>query len=279
MCKLLFFIGFLIGFPSAVIAQQSTLTFAVVPQQSAKRLATLWTPILQHISDQTDLNIVFTTAKDIPTFEKRLESGEYDIAYMNPYHYVVYNQSSGYNALAKQSNKTIQGVLVAHADGKVKNIQDLAGSQLAFPAPAAFAASLLPQAELNNLGLEYTPKYVGSHDSVYLNVSRSFFPAGGGIQRTLNNMDENTQSTLVTIWKSARYTCHAIATHPNVDATTRDKILAVLLNMNNSEQGKALLKSINFNGFDGAQNSDWDDVRALNIDALMTSKPATALAN
>ncbi|MFA3791350.1 phosphate/phosphite/phosphonate ABC transporter substrate-binding protein [Aliiglaciecola sp. SL4] len=269
MNKLILLVGLLFGFSGAVSAQQKTLTFGVVPQQSAKRLAALWTPIFQHISEQTGVHIVFSTAKDIPTFEKRLEAGDYDLAYMNPYHYTYYNQVSGYDALAKQSNKTIQGVIVANADGKVRNIRDLAGSRLAFPAPAAFAASLLAQAELNNLGVEYTPMYVGSHDSVYLNVSRGFFPAGGGIQRTLNNMNESTQSSLVTIWKSARYTCHAIATHPNIDAATRDKILTALLSMNNSEQGKALLKTINFNGFEAAVNSDWDDVRALNIDALL----------
>ncbi|MDO6693200.1 phosphate/phosphite/phosphonate ABC transporter substrate-binding protein [Aliiglaciecola sp. 3_MG-2023] len=277
MYKLALLIGLLFSFSSVVSAQQKTLTFGIVPQQSAKRLAELWTPIFHHISQQSDVNIVFSTAKDIPTFEKRLESGDYDLAYMNPYHYIFYHKMSGYNALAKQSNKTIQGVIVTHADSNIKTIQDLVGSRLAFPAPAAFAATLLPQAELNNLGVEFTPMYVGSHDSVYLNVSRGFFPAGGGIQRTLNNMDEEVQSSLVTIWKSARYTSHAIASHPDVDAATRAKVQAALVNMNNSEHGKVLLKNINFNGFETALNSDWDDVRALNIEALFRNKATGAV--
>ena len=272
MFKFIFFVSLLMSFPYAVKAQENTLTFGIVPQQSAKRLATLWTPILQHISQQTGLNIVFSTAKDIPTFEKRLKSGEYDIAYMNPYHYVVFNKTTGYSAIAKQINKTIQGVIVAKANSNIKTIEDLRGKRLAFPAPASFAATILPQAELNTLGITFTPMYVSSHDSVYLNVSKGFFPAGGGIKRTLNNMPIETKSLLTTIWKSAKYTSHAIATHPRVEDLSREKILTALINMTNTERGITLLKSINFKGFEMAENSDWDDVRALQIKTPITAK-------
>ncbi|WP_426360134.1 phosphate/phosphite/phosphonate ABC transporter substrate-binding protein [Pseudocolwellia sp. HL-MZ19] len=265
MYKVMFFLGLLISLPFGVQAQENTLTFGVVPQQSAKRLAALWTPVLQHISQETGINIVFSTAKDIPTFEKRLKSGEYDIAYMNPYHYVVFNKTTGYNAIAKQTDKTIKGVIVARANGDIKTINDLEGSRLAFPAPASFAATILPQAELNKLGITFTSMYVSSHDSVYLNVSKGFFLAGGGIERTLNNMPEEIKSTLTTIWQSKEYTSHAIATHPRVDNAYREKILASLMNMNDTEEGMALLKHINFKGFEAAVNKDWDDVRSLHI--------------
>ena len=148
MFIIMFLVSILISFSNPVAAQKDTLTFGIVPQQSAKRLATLWTPILQRISHKSALNIVFSTAKDIPTFEKRLAKGEYDIAYMNPYHYVVFNKSVGYNAIAKQQGKTIRGVIVSKVGSDIKNINDLQGARLAFPAPAAFAASILPRAEL-----------------------------------------------------------------------------------------------------------------------------------
>lgn len=271
MKKLICVISLLISFSSVLNAQGNTITFGIVPQQSAKILATLWTPIIEHLSQQTGLNIVFRTAKDIPTFEERLKLGEYDIAYMNPYHYIEFHQLAGYEAIAKQKDKTIMGVMVAKTDGKINSIYDLEGMQLAFPAPASFAATILSQAELNRLNISFTPIYVSSHDSVYLNVSRGFFPAGGGINRTLNNMPADIKSTLKTIWQSAKYTSHAIATHPRINGVSRDKLLDALINMNNSEQGKELLKSINFKGFEKAINSDWDDVRALHIQTPITT--------
>jgi hypothetical protein len=92
------------------------LTFAVVPQQSAKKMAETWQPLIDYVSNYTGFKIDFKTAKDIPTFEANLADGKYDIAYMNPYHFVVFNESAGYRALARQRDKEIRGLLVVHKD-------------------------------------------------------------------------------------------------------------------------------------------------------------------
>ena len=88
--------------------------FGIVPQQSSKKLARLWTPILQKLSEDTGITLKFATAKDIPTFEQRMADGQYDIAYMNPYHFTVFNESPGYIALAHQSDKRIKGLSLIH---------------------------------------------------------------------------------------------------------------------------------------------------------------------
>ena len=123
-----------------------------------------------------------------------LSKGKYDIAYMNPYHFVVFNDSVGYRALARQKDKRIKGIVVVNANSTITSLDDLNGKQIAFPSPAAFAATIIPSAYLKQQGVIFTPRYVHSHDSVYLNVQRGFFNAGGGIIRTLNGVDENTRS-------------------------------------------------------------------------------------
>ena len=65
---------------------QKSLSFGVVPQQSATRLAEEWGPLLAEISRRSGVALVFKTAPSIPVFEERLAKGEYDLAYMNPYH-------------------------------------------------------------------------------------------------------------------------------------------------------------------------------------------------
>jgi phosphonate transport system substrate-binding protein len=271
MIIIMFLVSILISFPNAVAGQKDTLTFGIVPQQSVKRLATIWTPILQRISQQSGLNIVFSTAKDIPTFEQLLAKVEYDIAYINPYHYVVFNKSVGYKAIAKQQGKTIREVIFAKLGSDIKSINDLQEARLVFPAPAPFAASISPGAELKKHGIAFTPMYVSSRDSVYLNVSKGFFPAGGGIQQTLINMQEKVKANLTTIWQTAEYTLHAFTRHPKVERVTRDKIMSALVNLNTSEQGQVLLKAIDFKGLEAAINNDWDDVKALELETLMGS--------
>ncbi|MFK5892800.1 MAG: phosphate/phosphite/phosphonate ABC transporter substrate-binding protein [Pseudomonadota bacterium] len=265
------FFYLLIGISYADDKQQSintTLTFGVVPQQSASKLARLWTPILQQISAQTGVNIKFRTAKNIPTFEKRVLAGEYDFAYMNPYHFTVYSKEPGYKAFAKALDKKIKGIIVIKKDSKLSLMKQLSGQQLAFPAPAAFAATVLPRAYFAKQGISISEKYVSSHDSVYRGVAKGLFPAGGGVVRTFKNMQVEIRDQLKILWISKGYTPHAFAVHPRVNSRLIKKVQAAFIALNQSEQGKKLLYSIKLKGITKAKDVDWDDVRGLNIDLL-----------
>lgn len=244
-------------------------SFAFVPQQSAKKLARKWTPILTYINEQTGDVYTFKTAKNIPTFEQRVQAQDYDVAYMNPYHFVVFNQSAGYQALAKQKNKQIKGIIVVRKSSPINSLEQLKLEKLAFPAPAAFAASILPRGELQQRGIEFTPKYVSSHDSVYLNVARGFFPAGGGVMRTFNNTSQDVRDQLKVLWTTSGYTPHAFATKSAFPKAAAERLLAALISMNTTEDGKALLKAVNFKGLEPANNNDWNDVKGLDLNTIL----------
>ncbi len=250
------------------VVQAETLSFGIVPQQSAKKLAKLWTPINSYLSKKVGVKIQFSTANDIPTFEKRLLEGEYDIAYMNPYHYTVFHQKPGYEAIAKQKDKKIKGIIVVAKDSPLTALDQLAGETLSFPSPAAFAASVLPRAKMSKDGINIIPKYVSSHDSVYLTVSRGLFPAGGGVMRTYNNTAPEVRENLRVLWSTPGYTPHAIAVHPRVDNDVKIKVQQALMEMASDPEGQVLLKTINFKALERAHNEDWDDVRGLNIKLL-----------
>ena len=254
-------------FFSAVTAAE-TLTFAVVPQQSASRLAQQWGPLVAEISKTTGYDIAFSTAPNIPEFEKRLSAGEYDIAYMNPYHYTVYSQQPGYQAIAKAKDKKINGILVARKTMSIESLQTLQGQRLAFPSPAAFAATVLIQNDLREANVEFESDYVTSHDSVYLSVARGFYPAGGGVMRTFNSLPDEVKSQLEPIWTTKPYTPHAIAYHPRLTNAQAKSIQQALVSLDKTLEGKATLDLLNISGFEAANNTDWDDVRALNIKVL-----------
>ena len=252
----------------STVSFAETMTFGVVPQQSAKTLAAKWSPVLSHISDKAGIRLQFATAKDIPEFEKRVLAGEYDVAYMNPYHYVVFSQKPGYQAIAKQKGAMIRGILVARKDSSIQSLEDLQNTTLAFPSPAAFAASILPRAQMAQEKVVFTPKYVSSHDSVYLNVAKGFFPAGGGIIRTFNNTSPDVREQLKVLWQTKPYTSHAIAVHPRVSEQIQNKIVEAMLTMNEDPEAMKLLEALNFKGLEAASSERWDDIRGLNITQL-----------
>ncbi len=248
--------------------EKTVLSFGVVPQQAAKKLAKKWGPIFQYLGEKSGVEIRFKTAPNIPEFERRLKDGVYDLAYMNPYHYTVFGDDPGYRAFAKQKNKRIKGIMVARKDTPMEDLNALEGSKLAFPAPAAFAASILTRAHLKEIGVDFTPQYVKSHDSVYRAVAKGLFPSGGGVVRTFRNSEPEIRSQLKIFWTSQPFTPHAFAAHPRIDQRVVERIQQALLEMNGDPAAAPLVKAISFKGFETASHRDWDDVRALKINLL-----------
>ena len=184
-----YFLGSLNAY-AAESNQAKPLVFGVVPQQSPSKLARKWLPLLKFISQKSGVELQFATAPDIPTFEKQLAEGHYDIAYMNPYHYVVLSKQVGFKALVHEQDKKIQGIIVAFKDSKIDKLEDLSSQTIAFPAPASFAATLIPKANLAQQHISFKSEYVDSHDEVYRNIFAGRFVAGGGISRTLNTLKD-----------------------------------------------------------------------------------------
>ena len=212
------------------------ILFGIVPQQSATKLAQAWVPFIKRLSEETGVSVRFATTKDIPSFEKCLAPGAYELAYMNPYHFTVFNKLSGYRAIARQSDKQLQGFIVARNDAPFRTLEDLDGKQIAFPSPAAFGASVLPRAEMRARGIAHTPKYVNSHDSVYRAVAAGIYPAGGGVKRTFSSIPEKIRSQLRILYQTKKYTPHAIAALSTMPSETVQMITNAMLKIGSSEK-------------------------------------------
>ena len=248
---------------------EKAMSFGIVPQQSASRLAKVWIPFLNHVAEKSGYRSNFATARDIPTFEACLAKGAYDLSYMNPYHYTVFHDVAGYRAFARQSNKKLKGLIVVRKSANITRLEDLGGSDLAFPSPAAFGASVIPRAELRSRGVAFTPQYVRSHDSVYRAVSSGLVEAGGGVLRTFNTVPANIRDQLKIIYRTSGYTPHAFAAHPDVSEETLATISKIMRETATLAPGH--LKTLGMKGIEAAQNTDWDDVRSLKLKKSQTN--------
>lgn len=247
---------------------KDALTFGVVPQQSASRLAQIWVPVFDYLSEKTGEPIRFSTAKDIPTFEACLARGAYDLAYMNPYHYTTFHALAGYEAFARQKEKRLRGLIVVRADSAIEDLRELDDRSIAFPSPAAFGASVIPRAEMKSRDMEIRPAYVRSHDSVYRAVIAGLFPAGGGVLRTFNNVPEAERSKLRVLYRTESYTPHAFAAHPRIEPGRVNRLVEAMTAI--AADRPALLKGLGMSGIQLSLDADWDDVRSLRLTRSQT---------
>lgn len=265
-------VGMLLGICAPLnagdLSTEKKFTFGIVPQQTASKLAEEWGPLLAEISERSGVILEFRTAPNIPVFEERLGRGEYDFAYMNPYHYVVFHKKMRYQAFSREMDKKIKGILVVRKESAYQKPSDLAGKTVVFPAPAAFAASILTQAELSRLHVPIEAMFVASHDSVYRAVASGLQEAGGGIERTFEASPPEIRSMLRVLSETPMFTPHAFAAQPRVPTDVVAKVFAAMQSLAGDNVGRKLLQPLAFKGFTAAQDKDWDDIRALNIKLL-----------
>jgi phosphonate transport system substrate-binding protein len=264
----------LVTFPLTHIAHAKNIyTVGVVPQFEARRIAEIWQPILDEISQQSGIQLELKTPSSIPVFEKQLTAGEFDFAYMNPYHAIISNESQGYTPLLRDTGRSLFGVIVVKKDSPIQSVNELNGKTVAFPSPNALGATLLPRAELaRKVNIKVDELYVKSHSSVYLNVLLGKAVAGGGVQKTLAQQPDKIRDQLRVLYKTTEVPSHPLTAHPRVDKVIQDKIKAAFIELGNSETGKNLLKNIPMKQIGEASIEDYEPLKRMGLDKFYVGK-------
>ena len=229
------------------LGEQSTTKvylFDVVPQLTSSKIYTTWSPLLQRVGQDAGVCFELRVSATIPEFEKKLLKGEPEFVFLNPYHAVLAYQKRKYQPLLADSEDLLTGILVVRADSPLKSLDDLKGKSIAFPAPNAFAASLLIRAELAKKKIDITPVFVKTHSNVYRSVIGKDVIVGGGVNNTLDNEASEVRQQLRVLYETSAYTPHPIATHPSVPAAVRERFLKAMLKLTQDEEGRKLLDGI-----------------------------------
>ena len=253
--RLLFFL--FAALPSPLFAG-TVYTVGVVPQYEVRQLRHIWQPILNHLETATQERLELKGSPTIPTFEAEFMDGGFDFAYMNPYHLVVANRTAGYLPIVRDVGRKLFGVLVVNKHGSIKEIKDLNGKIIAFPAPNALGASLQMRQELTDLfKINFSSRYVKTHDSVYLNVLLEKAAAGGGVQKTLNQQKAEIKNNLEIIHTTTPVPPHPFAVHPRVPREVVEKVQTAFLAMGTTDTGRKMLQKIPIKEIGTAEMRDY----------------------
>lgn len=248
-------------------AAEGVYRLAIVPQQPPTTVLRLWSPLVQQLRERTGIPLEFVTYANIERFHAAVADGRDDFVYLNPKQYLRARAIQGYTPLVRERDRRIRGILVVRRDSPIHAARELEGADIAFPAPSAFAASILVRSWLSGQGIAFAPHYVRSHDSVYLNVARGLCPAGGGIPRTLNMQPPAVRKALRVLVTTPAFTPHALAVHPRVPRAIAAAVQQALVSMEDREAGKAALRRLAITGWMRARDEDWNDVRQLHTEA------------
>lgn len=243
-----------------------TISVGVVPQFDLRRISSVWRPLLDGLERQTGLTFRLDVPPSIPAFEKSLMAGEYDLAYMNPYDYVVANKRQGYVPLIRDFGGDLSGIVVVAKDSPLSQVEQLNGKVVAFPSPNALGAALLPRAEFaRKFHIAVTEKYVKSHSSAYLAVILGEADAAGGIATTFDLFPAESRQKLRIIYQTASFPPHPLAAHPRLSAAQRDAIVQAFLTLAGTPEGRQRVAEIPMRDPRPASASDYAGLHRLGL--------------
>lgn len=218
------------------------LRVGVVPQLPPAELYARWWPLLERVGRAARLCFVLEIPRSIPRFEADLAAERFDLAFMNPFHQVM--ERAHYVPVLRDGRDRLSGILVTRRTGGVADLQALRQRPVAFPAPNAFAASLLIRAALDERRIPIQPVFVGTHSNVYRAVALGDVAAGGGVNNTLLRERPELQRSLRVLLETPGYAGHPLAALRRVPEPVRRRLLLAFQLQRQSPEGRQLLQRV-----------------------------------
>jgi phosphonate transport system substrate-binding protein len=237
----------------------------VHPLHNPKRLMEIYGAFIEHANMQIpDARFRLEASRNYEEFDKKLYAGYYDLAMPNPYQ-TVRALKHGYRVFAKMGDDAeFFGIILVRKDGNIREVADLKGKVVAYPARSALAATMLPQYFLHTHGIDINfdieNRYVGSQESSILNVLRGHSAAGATWSlpwRMFSAEHPEMADQLEVKWQTAPLLNNSWVARRDVPRTIVDKFKTQLLSLDKTPKGRLILAKLPISKFETASNETY----------------------
>ena len=248
---------------------RTELVVGIHPLHNPRRLMERYGPIIAYINrSMPEVQLRLEASRNYDEYDRKLYSRRFHFAMPNPYETVL-SLKHGYRVFGKiQGDEIFRGIILVRRDGNIRQPTDLKGKKVAYPAPTALAATMMPQYFLQTHGVDVQHDivnlYVGSQESVILNVLHGYTAAGATwpVPWKAFQQEHPAQARqLLLKWQTD--------TLPNVGWVARDdmspqrvqKFAAALFSLQHTEEGRRLLAALPLVGFEPASDTTYQPVQ------------------
>lgn len=247
----------------------SKLRVALLPDENAATLIQNAQPLKAYLEKTLvkDIELIVTT--DYSSMIEAMRFGRIEVAYFGPFSYVLAKSKAPniepFAVGVEKGKPTYQSILIAQADGPVKEIADIRGKPFGFGDQASTSSHLAPRAHLmKKYGLDGTKDYkavhLGTHDAVARAVQNGQIPAGAlseAIYRALVARKTIDESKLRQLDLSDPIPNYPMTMQGDLAPALKDKIRKAFL----EAKDPAVLKSFRVEGFAATDDKAYDILR------------------
>lgn len=251
------------------VNDKTVYRFAILPQYNPQLLTRLYTPFMDYLSAHLpNATFVMEASTTFNAFEQKITQRDTPFVLANPYHTLLGIQS-GYSVFAKQTDdQEFHGLLLVRRDSPIHSVADVRGKKIAYPSPSAVAAAMLPQAFLQDHGIDVLhdtqTEYVGSQESTILalslgqvDVAASWPPAWQAFQQ----LHPQQAAGIKVMWETSNLPSNSLMARNDVAPDLVRQLRQVILDMPSNPQGRAVLKQMLTHSFTSASNASYEPMR------------------
>ena len=252
-------------------AAEDPLIMGVFPRLSASETTTRYAPLADYLGKRLGRKVSLVTSKDFQSFWQGIEEQRYDIVQYNQYHYIRSAKSYQVIAHNKEFGKsTLAGVLYVRKDSGITSLAQLRGRTVLFgggeDAMIGYIAPvyMMLQAGLrkNEFKSQFAINPINSVIGVYRRQADAAGSGDGAVEQpVLKNAINTDELTVLAVSEELLHLPWAVKR--TMPAKLRESIQPALVELENSEAGKKVLKSAVLTGIGKAEDKDYDPHRRM----------------
>ena len=258
-------------FAPVIQAADDPLVVGVFPRLHASETTTRYTPLADHLSERLRRKVSLITSKDFDSFWRGIEEQRYDIVMYNQYHYI--RSAKNYQVIAhnKEFGKsTLAGVLYVRKDSNITNLVQLRGRTILFGGGEdAMIGYIVPIYMMLQAGLkkeDFKSRFaVNPLNSVIAMYHKQADAAGSGDgvieQPAVKNAINTDELAVLAVSEQLLHLPWAVKR--TMPARLRVSIQSVLVDLENNEAGRKVLKSAILTGVGKAEDKDYEPHRKM----------------
>lgn len=263
---------------------QPLLRLAVHPLHNPRKLLAAYQPLVDLLNRELpEARFELEASRDYAAFERKFRQRGPELLLPNPWQ-ALRAITEGYEVVAMAGDAAdFRGLFIVRRDSPLREPADLRGQAVAYPAPTAVAACLLPQWFLHQAGLdvvhEVSHRYVGSQTSAILAALRGEVAAAATWPppwRDFQREHPQEAARLRVIWETPPLVNNAVMVRSDLPPALRQRIVAVLLSLHDSERGRVVLSGMQSARIVAADDQHYDPMRRFLVQFERQVRPVEA---
>lgn len=255
-------------FNQATEDQTHLYRFGIHPLHNPQRLHETFEPMMDYLNKHID-NVEFKieASRNYAHYDEKLFAGEFHFSLPNPYQTVT-SLNHGYRVFGKMGDDyNFRGIFLVRKDAGIKEVTELKGKAVSYPAPTALAATMMPQYFLHKNGLdvmnEIDNRYVGSQESSIMNVFHGHTVAGATWPPpwlALSKERPELSEQLEIKWETEPLPNNGLVVRNDIPEALVAKVSDLIFNLHTHEEGRAILERMELSKFEAANNEIYQPV-------------------